>query len=142
MTKIKEELLKDLYVLKDKGVIDEEHFAFLKRKVKDTDDVAVLEGLYHLVVGFYKEKTTNKELEPLTPPTADEVCEALRERYNNAGIQYLEGDRKSFVYGSLLIPICWLKEDGTIYWGTNDLTPHLVTLIGRFYERELENEKR
>ena len=71
--------------------------------------------------------------------SADEVCEALTERYNNAGIQYLK-NRKSFVYGYSLRPICWLKENGTIYWGTNDLTPHLVTLIGRFYEGELLNK--
>lgn len=71
--------------------------------------------------------------EALTPPTVDEVCVALSERYNNASIQYLE-DKKSFVYGYLLSTICRLVGDGTVYWGTRDLPPHLVTMIGRFYE--------
>ena len=75
----------------------------------------------------------------LTPPTAEEVCKALSERYNNAGIQYLQDDKR-FVFGYMLKPICWLKEDGTVYWGTNDLPPHLITLIGRFYEGEIKWE--
>lgn len=69
----------------------------------------------------------------LTPPTADEVCIALNERYNNSVFQYLK-DNKSFVFGYMLRPVCRLKEDKTIDWATNDLPPHLITLIGRFYE--------
>lgn len=94
-------------------------------------------------LGFLIIKENVDVLEQLverdTPiPTEDEVCKALSKRYNNAGIQYLK-DKKSFVFGYLLRPICWLKEDGTIYWGTDDLTPPLTTMIGKFYE-SLEEE--
>lgn len=92
--------------------------------------------------GSSGELIMSKELEVFnrTPPTVEEVCKALSERYNNAGIQYLKHN-KSFVYGYILKPICWLKEDGTVYWGTNDLTPHLIILIGKFYEGVIHEQK-
>ena len=57
----------------------------------------------------------------LTPPTSDEVCEALSKLtrmsvyYNNGKFRF-HGDK----FGEIV--------------DLNDLPPHLITLIGRFYE--------
>ena len=57
----------------------------------------------------------------LTPPTADEVCKALSE-YLKRNVYYEDGMFKvhSDVYGEIV--------------DLNTLPPHLITLIGRFYE--------
>lgn len=106
------------------------------RGVFYTDEVKAKERLEELE----KEEEAHETIkQALTPPTAKEVCKALSERYNNAGIRYFK-DKKSFVHGYLLRIICCLKKDGTVYWGTDDLTPHLTAMIGKFYE-SLEEKK-
>jgi hypothetical protein len=82
------------------------------------------------MIGRYphEEKLMRDIEKALTPPTEQEVCEALSEyldtecRYDNVAFQRLDG--------------CWFE-----YIDINDLTvsaPHLITLIGRFYEAHNE----
>jgi len=71
----------------------------------------------------------------ITPPTSEEVCKALSEWF-----------RKSVIYNSKLSEFSFdePKKRGYIYYiacksGRNirfnyELPPHLITLIGRFYE--------
>lgn len=76
----------------------------------------------------------------LTPPTADEVCEALGKHLNrtvkigtNMTFYYTE-ERQH--YGECDEIICgygWEWEYRTISFEI-DLTPPLITLIGRFYQ--------
>lgn len=64
MTKIKEEILKGLNKLKDKGVIDTEKYVFLKKKVEKRNDVTVLEELHRVtsyLVYFYIERFNEGE---------------------------------------------------------------------------------
>mgnify|MGYP001252692458 CR=1 FL=1 len=74
----------------------------------------------------------------LTPPTSDEVCKALSEylkrdvKINSDKAFYYSEERQ--YYGECDEIICgygW--EDGCISFEI-DLPPHLITLIGRFYE--------
>lgn len=75
----------------------------------------------------------------LTPPTSDEVCEALsayyddkvsysNERYNH--MFYFEGSKLGIIR-LIDSKIYFIQSD---YHKTNILPPHLITLIGRFYE--------
>ncbi len=83
----------------------------------------------------------------LTPPTADEVCKALSEHYKKT-VYYTVLDfdiDRGFV-------LQWYKEvksirDIKLVSGTKyrlifyrELPPHLITMIGKFYE-SLEGEK-
>ena len=70
----------------------------------------------------------------LTPPTADEVCEALSEYF---GFNYYYQDK--FFYKSNGIKYIYpLKVSGftEIQLYDGHLPPHLITLIGRFYEAQ------
>ena len=101
--------------------------------------------------GFIDERTMNKLLlieKALTPPIADEVCKALSEHMGN-NIYYNEST-KEFVqkmfHGNVLNRDEWFISyvtetygDGLNTYTVNDyLPPHLITLIGRFYERVCE----
>lgn len=66
----------------------------------------------------------------LTPPTADEVCEALSEYFID---KYICVDNKFYNYGG--------NEPKAVIYKINcsvviryDLPPRIITLIGRFYE--------
>ena len=75
------------------------------------------------------------ELEELKRyPTADEVCKALSEYYHYE----VEYSKKDMTFESELSWYACFK-DGIIDFGGDKLPPHLVTLIGRFYEG-LENK--
>ena len=70
----------------------------------------------------------------LTPPTVDEVCEALSEYFNDKVIEmettfYLPN--KDF--NSRIIVL--MHYDDNLNFKI-DLPPHLITLIGRFYEAQ------
>ena len=69
----------------------------------------------------------------LTPPTADEVCEAFGKHFR-AEIYY-DGVGKFYHmrYTRMQFNISYLNEDGNVVFNY-DLPPHLITLIGRFYE--------
>ena len=65
----------------------------------------------------------------LTPPTADEVCEALSE-YLGEIIIFNSG---SFMNERGTAEVCAIGGLGLVHFNKH-LPPHLVTLIGRFYE--------
>ena len=70
----------------------------------------------------------------LTPPTEEEVCKALSE-YLGEEIIYIDSD----IYGNSLFPYTY-KMENVVYNKRgllifyDKLPPHLITLIGRFYE--------
>lgn len=78
--------------------------------------------------------------EALTPPTADEVCKALSEYYSktNYKVVYSIVDKSFRVKDNYLNHFdIAIKNDTGIMFGYNlTLPPHLITLIGRFYEDE------
>lgn len=60
----KEKFLEALNKMKDKGVIDTGHYAFLKSKIEETNDVVVLERLYYVTsyfIDFYEEENYEKK---------------------------------------------------------------------------------
>ena len=69
-------------------------------------------------------------LKALTPPTEDEVCEALSE-YSNKKVYYENG---KFEVGKYEPSICYLQEDNIVWFNWFKLPPHIITMIGRFYE--------
>lgn len=61
---IKQALLKDLVVLRNKGVIDEEHYKFLKRKIESASGDVLLERIMYVFdyfIAFYKENNYEKK---------------------------------------------------------------------------------
>ena len=72
----------------------------------------------------------------LTPPTADEVCEALSEFYGKKVIYV--ADVKKFAYEGVdgWQEICYFGKNfkGDVIRFSFRLPPHLITLIGWFYE--------
>ena len=75
----------------------------------------------------------------LTPPTYDEVCEALSEylqrevkMYSDNTFYYTE-QRQIGECDEIICGYGWENEHHTIAFEF-DLPPHLITLIGRFYE--------
>lgn len=86
---------------------------------------------------FSNRSDYDKIREALTPPTEEEVCEALNEhfKYDKVGYNkyervfiFVEGDRKDGY-----ITRCNKYHDtyGIVGYA---LPPHLITLIGRFYQ--------
>ena len=72
-------------------------------------------------------------VQALTPPTADEVCEALSEEFGHT--YYYDEELRDFwceEFGSDDHMITWYLSNEPL----NELVdyPHLMTLIGRFYE--------
>ena len=65
----------------------------------------------------------------LTPPTAEEVCEAL-ENYSGRLTSYKE---KHNTFFDDVGYICFSIKK-LIYLRRNALPPHLITLVGKFYE--------
>jgi hypothetical protein len=117
--------------------------------------------------GQYKEQLKTEYIEPIKQalteleelrkvPTADEVCEALSEYYGlEVKHDYHEHEdidktyfnskfyfekKKTDIKGqeyTIQRVICIGDESG-ISWNAYYLPPHLITLIGRFYEGKVE----
>lgn len=71
----------------------------------------------------------------LTPPTAEEVCKALSEYDDFDEVNYRVSTRGFYSNDT----ICYLGidyQEKPIIIFEYDLPPHLITLIGRFYEGE------
>ena len=87
-----------------------------------------LNGLEH-----YEQAEVNKHLDTilqvLTPPTEEEVCEAL-EKHTTFLTAYNKHEKEFFDDNGC---ICYLIN-GRTYFNDIALPPHLITLIGRFYE--------
>jgi hypothetical protein len=95
------------------GVSVEKHFEYLQ---------------YDTEIDIVEQALT--ELEELKRyPTADEVCEALSEYYHYE----VEYSKRDMTFESELSWYACFK-DGVIDFGGDKLPPHLITLIGRFYE--------
>jgi hypothetical protein len=80
-------------------------------------------------------------LKYLTPPTADEVCEVLTAHYKKEVLydnrKYLYCDHAFYFEDSTLIIVDFRNRVVNFangeYHKTNNLTPHLINLISRFY---------
>ena len=84
---------------------------------------------YNLDGGFGDWYNTVKKA--LTPPTADEVCKQLSDELG--GIVIFNNGEFEVSYEPYCYQSICIYEDGKL---TNmiNLPPHLITLIGRFYE--------
>ena len=73
----------------------------------------------------------NEIRQALTPPTTDEVCEALSEYWGNP-VNYDEKHNlfEMYVGDNIWKPIEVLR--------LREHAPHLITMIGRFYEKEVK----
>ena len=69
----------------------------------------------------------------LTPPTAEEVCEALREHYKHY-VCYSEVSNEFMFEDSEKITRHGIYGYQVVVY----MPPHLITLIGRFYEGEIK----
>lgn len=77
------------------------------------------------------------------PPTEQEVCEALSEWFKNKEIKYENGDfyyqpmiTKPKQYISIKRKLAFSEK--IVYTIETQLPPHLITLIGRFYEGKVK----
>lgn len=96
-------------------------------------ELEALEEVNNLIDYYVEESTTYDSwqviIEALTPPTADEVCKALSEfidrevTYDDAKKDFVDECRNSVEH--FLFDSYHLKN----------IPPHLITMIGRFYER-------
>lgn len=91
-----------------------------------------------------KKETEAYELlkKALTPPTSDEVCEALSEHYRQP-ISYTNNGYKNGFHTENQFIIVY--RDGKIIFTNreyfaHDYQPSTATLIGRFYENEVKGE--
>ena len=68
----------------------------------------------------------------LTPPTSEEVCKALSKELGHYRVDY---DREKRMFKGY-IPIAYPSQfgDDGIVIASLSLPPHLITLIGRFYQ--------
>lgn len=76
----------------------------------------------------------------LTPPTQEEVCEALSEYYGR-NVYYEKGYflyRKEECYNQPFI-IAYKYKSGLVELTKNVLPPHIIEMIGKFY-KGIENE--
>ena len=101
------------YISEKTGVSEEKHFEYLQY---DTEIDIIAKAL--------------------TPPTADEVCKALSMEYKNHVM--FEVDYKQFIV-TMTRPIVMQYEiteykNGCVRIQPDYLKPHLITLIGRFYQ--------
>ena len=99
-----------------------------------------LEPLNNFIDNFYEDVVKS-----LTPPTADEVIKALSEYFKGLTGVWYDKKTKSFIhlqYGrNEVISRCFearLNDKRVTVIVT--LPPHLITMIGKFYE-SLEEEK-
>jgi hypothetical protein len=71
----------------------------------------------------------------LTPPTADEVCEAIQKELDYGTVEYFGGNREFMFFNhgeKQNITDCY----GDIYKITGFYKSSTITLIGRFYEAQ------
>jgi len=77
----------------------------------------------------------------LTPPTSDDVCKALSEYIKKPITYYSSSKRFAIMCANDYYEIARLHNNNEITFDiTYCLPPHLITMIGRFYESESEKE--
>jgi len=90
---------------------------------------------YNFAFDKYTADNFNLIEQALTPPTEQEVCDKLSEYFVD---KYICEDNKFFNYGG--------NEPEPVIYNTNygvvikyGLPPHLITMIGRFYEGKVQD---
>lgn len=87
--------------------------------------------------GIYKFDELNKIEKALTPPTADEVCEALKDFFKNSKYHnyidtvYYSDKGKYFYTEDEQRNLIEMIFDN---YYVHEIPPHLIIKIGRFYE--------
>ncbi len=90
-----------------------------------------LENNLKCIENAYKDRILSLIRKALTPPTAEEVCEALNEHLEGEIIYDWENKRFEFeIDGTEVVRMTWR---GTVRLNSS-FPPHLIVLIGRFYE--------
>ena len=101
-------------------------------------ELEALESIFNKPFTCDEEYTLLKQA--LTPPTAEQVCETLSE-YMNVEVYYKEGyygdsflykdnDKTKWIVSLYKHKVAWVFE--------LKIPPHLITMIGRFYEGEIK----
>ncbi|MDY0278385.1 MAG: hypothetical protein RBQ97_09925 [Acholeplasma sp.] len=98
----------------------------------DLEEFKLSKTTEFILLRFDREEALNM-LKALTPPTVDEVCKALSD-FLREEISY---DNKQFHYiiknTQCLMFVTETYDNNTFSLGVY-LPPHLITMIGRFYE--------
>jgi hypothetical protein len=112
------------------------------------DDMKELEALEIVSQDYYMDAKGEKEWleayellkKTLTPPTADEVCEALNQYFDNTLDIFYSGSENGFVYTSNSTKAHWVVyKNGRVISFNFDLPAYLVEMIGKFY-KGLQND--
>jgi len=74
----------------------------------------------------------------ITPPTADEVCKTLSEYFNLPNVTYRNGAFYEHEGFHIVTKTC---EGNISFNHFRNVTPRLITLIGRFYEEQEKEEQ-
>jgi len=106
-----------------------------------------LEALERIRKKFYKVGDIDSDFDiellrkALTPPTADEVCLAIMKHYESKIVFYNEMARTfNEVHITRNEETISFYASGEVGINYNALPPHLITLIGRFYQAEEEKK--
>ena len=89
-----------------------------------------LENIRRLLIREYQHLVDIVE-EALTPPTKEEVCRALSDCFG-LDIIYSGGEFIPKIPEDYYFYIVTVVDNGIVF--TDALPPHLVTLVGKFYE--------
>ena len=87
---------------------------------------------------YYSKSYENEAFEilknALTPPNEEEVCKALSEWFDDTF--YYDTNQREFYTKALngQHSVAKLKNNELHFGGWHIMPPHLITLIGRFYE--------
>ena len=102
-------------------------------KLGEKERITGVKNACYLVDKIKNDSEFETVKQALTPPTVDEVCKALSE-YLKEEIIY---ESTSFLYKGSYAEVCALGNLNGVYFSTH-LPPHLIALIGRFYEGEIK----
>lgn len=126
----------DEYDLSTHGIIEAKQI--LKKVIKENKDI---EFRYSVIIERMEERIRQYDNQNATPPTEQEVCEALSEylerevKINNDKTFYYTEQRQIGECDEIICGYGWDHEYNTIGFEL-DLPSHLITMIGRFYESE------
>ena len=84
----------------------------------------------------------SKELEVLTPPTEEEVCEALSKFYSMTELVKFEYDKKNMCFYEVESRDIVVRFNGILLKYFRPLPIRQITMICRFYEGRKQNAKR
>ena len=99
---------------------------------------------YEEPVEVYLKEHYYKLMKLLLPPTEEEVCEVLSDYYSRDkiiyenGNFYVEGDDWKGIYIELTKDE---KGNYVIYFWVDKFPPHIVIMVGRFYESKVKDNE-